>query len=190
MTMLLSAIFLSEHISTVEAICALVSMVGVVVISRPGFAAQSVSANDRLWGSATMLVGALLFSASAVVIRWLGTSVHYMVSIFSLGLVSIPVTVLLGGMDGVMDEVVSNKEGAFYVLLLTLSAFAAHCWLTCALQHCRAGPGLLISNLEVPVAFVMGLVLLREELNWFSVMGSCLTVGATVVVGWKQIVKS
>lgn len=188
-TMLLGAIFLSEHVSSLEAVCSVVSMLGVVMISRPGFATQSISAHDRLWGSANMLVGAFLFSASAVVIRGLGTSVHFMVSIFSMSAVSIPVAVILGGTHGLKEEVVRNKEGAFFVLLSTLSAFMGHCWLTCALQHCRAGPGLLISNLEVPLAFVLGLVLLGEELNWVSIVGSCLIVGATVIIGWKQMTK-
>lgn len=187
-TTLLCALLISERITAVESVCGAVSMLGVVLVARPGMGSNLISAEHRLLGSTYAFTAALLASCSFVAVRSLGTSVHYMPFVFSLALMSIAVSALMGGMCGVND-MLHNKEGTFVAFLSALCSFLGQTFLHHGLQRCRAGPGLLVRNLDVPFTYVLALIFFEEKPNLWSVVGSCLMLGTTGIIGWRQMLK-
>ena len=107
---------------------------------------------------------------------------HYMSSVMSFSTATIFTSLALGGAIGWAD-IVRMKHGAILAVWSALFAFAAQCCLNKGLQLCRAGPGTVIRNLDVPVSFFLGLVVLGEKPTWMGVFGSIITVGGTAMIG-------
>lgn len=185
--MLLSALLLSESVSVVEIVCSIVSLSGVLLISRPDFSMRSTT-SERLWGCANAFASAFLLSSGFVMVRLMGTSVHFMMSVLSPSLIGVPVAIMAGGTFSV-NSVFYNQGGTFFMLLATLSGFAGQSCSIQGMQHCRAGPALLTSTLEVPFVYGMGLLFLGEKPSWASLTGSCLVMGTAVFIGWRRIAK-
>lgn len=187
-TMLLSALILGETVSGAEMLCAAVSFAGVLFIARPGMSTEHMSAKQRLVGAALSLAAATLTSCAYVVIRKLGRGIHFMTSVLSLSVMTVPVAIALGGSIG-YEGLREKGMGSVIVLLSALLGWGGQSCLNNALQHCRAGPGLLVRNLDVPIAYVLGLIFLGEKPSWLSYFGSGLVLAATCAIGWKQIKK-
>lgn len=191
-TMALSSIVLHERIAFIHAIAAVISFIGVILVSRPDFGLSStplVTVSDRVFGALLALASAFLSSAVYVTIRHLGTSIHYMLSVFSLGVACFLTSSLAGGIIG-PRALIANKEGASAVLLSTFFAFAGQTTFNKGLQHCRAGPGALIRSLDVPMTYILAMVFLHEEPTVIRIIGSGLVLLASVMIGLRQIFRS
>lgn len=188
-TMLLSNLVLAEPITPLDGIAAVSSFIGVLLISRPGFKIDDIFNSHRIAGSLFAFGGAFFSSVAYVTIRNLGTSIHFILSVLSLGLGSIITSVTLGGAVG-PGIFISMREGALLVLISSLFAFAGQCCLTKGLQHCRAGPGVLIRNVDVPLAYILGLLFLGEAPSWLSLCGSCMVLFSAVMLGVRQIINA
>lgn len=66
----------------------------------------------------------------------------------------------------------------------------AQCMLNKGLQYCHAGPGVLVRNLEVPMAYVLGMLFLNETPTLLRAFGSFLVVCAAVIIGMRQFIPS
>ena len=187
-TMLLSGLVLAEPVTPLDVVAAIISFIGVLLISRPGFDVVNISKSDRIIGSLFAFGSAFLCSAAYVAVRALGTGIHFMTSVLSLGFASMTLSTVLGGAISPTDFV--NMKVAFVlVLIASLFAFVGHCCNNMGLQRCRAGPGVLIRNLDVPVSYLLGLLFLGETPSWFSFVGSCLVLFSSLLIGMHQIMK-
>ncbi|CDF36502.1 unnamed protein product [Chondrus crispus] len=187
-TMLLSGVFLGETITRMDGLTALISFTGIILIARPGFndPESLISHTDRFIGSFTAVAGAFSASIAYVIVRGLGKSIHYVTSVLSLSSLCLLASVLLGGSIGPagMQE---NKKGVMCITLAAFFAFAGQMCLNKGLQHCRAGRGALIRNVDVPVLYILGLLFLGEKITWFSLLGTCCVLTATAVIGLRAI---
>lgn len=190
-TMLLSGAFLGEPITVVDCIASVISFAGIILVARPGFGDETaiISTRDRIIGSLASFAGAWLSAISYVTVRSLGRSIHFMTFVFSLGFACIFVSVFLGGFMGPAG-LLAQKTGTVNVVGASLFAFAGQVCLTKGLQNCRAGPGVLIRNLDVPLAYIFGLLFLGEAPSWFSFAGACLVLTATLMIGLRQMMRS
>jgi len=125
-------------------------------------------------------------SAAYVTIRSLGTGIHFMQSVLSHGLGTIVVGVLMGGAMS-PSQLLAHKEGTLHIIISSLFAFAGQCCMNKGLQLCRAGPGLLIRNLDVPVAYILGLLFLGETVSLLGIIGSFLVFFSAVMIGVRKI---
>lgn len=187
-TLFLSNLTLHEPLTLFELIAGLGSFAGVVLVAHPGTGAAT-DPLSRIIGSAYAFAAAFLSAVSYVSVRSLGTSIHFMMSVFSLSFASIVTSTTLGGAIG-PTELVRMREGAFTALLAALFAFSGQCCLNKGLQLCRAGPGVLIRNLDVPLAYILGLLFLGEKPSWFSFFGSLMILTATLMIGLRKIMRS
>lgn len=190
-TMLLSGAVLGEPITVVDYLASAISFAGIILVARPGFGDETatISTSDRIIGSLASFAGAWLSAISYITVRSLGRGIHFMASVFSLGFASIFTSVFLGGFIGPAD-LLARKDGTINVVWASLFAFAGQVCLNKGLQNCRAGPGVLIRNLDVPLAYMFGLLFLGEAPSWFSFAGACLVVTATLVIGLRHILRS
>ena len=187
-TMLLSHFVLKEPMNRLELLGALVSLTGVVLVAAPG-SGPAIDPADRILGSVAALAAAILSSVAYIAVRSLGTAIHYMVSVWSFSAATIATSAAMGGAIGPAG-MAEMKQGAILSVLAALFAFGGQCCLNKGLQLCRAGPGILIRNLDVPMAFILGLVFLGERPSWAGLFGSALVLLGTLLVGWLKIVRS
>lgn len=192
-TFAFSHLFVGEPFTLVDATAIVISLVGAVLIARPddsqaivGSTNTSISSAQHLAGSLYTLLSAAVSGVAYTTIRYLGSSVHYMTSIFSFGFFAIMGSVLMGGYMS-PSRLSQNAEGAFYILLGSICAFFGQVFLNKGLQRCRAGPGLLIRNIEVPFAYLAGIWLLNEKPSWLHTLGATLIVFSTLFIGAREL---
>lgn len=187
LTMLISHIVLSESITCLEMLAGLISSVGVVLVAQPG-PDSAIKSIDRILGSVSALASAFFSAVAYVSVRSLGGSIHFMMSVLSLSAATIVSAAAMGGAIGPID-IMSMKEGAILAIISALFAFIGQCCLNKGLQLCRAGPGILIRNLDVPIAYTLGLIFLGEEPSWIGVFGSFLVISGTLMIALRQLMR-
>lgn len=194
-TMILSHIFLHEYVTLVDISAVLLSLLGAFMITRPNAidlsstSTLSVSFENRIIGS--LLAGTAAFSAASVytIIHSLGTTFHFMTSVFSLAICSLILSTILKGYLS-FSQLINYGWSAFAIVISALLTFISQMTLTTGLQRCRAGAGVLVNTIEVPYAYVLGLIMLHETISPMRVIGALLIVIAAVTIGARQIVKA
>lgn len=189
-TLILSGLVLGEQIKMIDGAAAAISFTGIVLIARPDFSLTSdIAPHDRILGGIYGIVGAVLSSIVYVIVRSLGTSIHFMVSVFALGFVAIFTATALGGALGPV-AFWNMKEGALLIVISSLFAFSAQCCVNRGLQLCPSGPGVLLRNLDVPLAYILGLMFLNESPSLLSFIGSMFVLLSAVMVGLRKMMWS
>ncbi|PXF39863.1 Solute carrier family 35 member G1 [Gracilariopsis chorda] len=187
LTMILSKLVLKDTCAVHDVLCALVALLGVWLIADPSTA--NSNGGQHVVGALLVLVCALFSAAGYVCVRGMGTRVHFMLSVFALGIIGTPVTAFLGGREA-MHQIVYNRRGTAVMLLGSLSAFCAQTCLNKGLQSSKAGQGIIMKNLEVPFVYVLALLVLGEKSSVPRILGSFLVVCAVAIVGWRSQIKS
>lgn len=185
-TMLLSSVVLGEVITKIDGIASIISFTGILLVVRPGVDTQVVNDGHRFLGALCAVSGAFLSAVAYITVRYLASSVHFITNVFSLGFASLLISTLLGGAVG-PNIFFENRVGFLYILLSSVSAFIAQCFLSAALKHCPVGPGILVRNLDVPLAYIAGLLFLGEKPSWPSLLGSVLVLTGTLLVGIRKM---
>lgn len=188
----MSHIFLHEHATFVDVFLAIVSISGAVVVSTSSSSAGeelNSSSPNRLIGALFAVIGAFLNATGLVLVRSIVTSTHFMLFVLSLGMCSIPMTLLVGGLV-TPTQVMEEWRGPAFAFACAVFAFIAQTLMHWGLKYTRAGTGSLIRNLEVPFVFVLAILLLNETPTVKSIVGSLLVIGSAVVIGLRQLFRS
>jgi drug/metabolite transporter (DMT)-like permease len=199
MTMLMSHAVLGEPISAVEAAAALVSFAGVVLVAKPSALDPSAPAvqfalaspADRVLGVSYALCAAFLGAVAYTLVRSLGTSVHFILNVASLGIVATIVTTLAIGpslLSHIADSL-ARPRALGLLVAQGLGALLGQLALNLALQFC-SGVGVMIRNLDVPIAYLLGVVLLGEVPSRASSVGALLVLASVGAISWRQAVRS
>jgi drug/metabolite transporter (DMT)-like permease len=195
LTMLLAAVFLGEPVHAVEAISAAVAFAGVALVAKPSafdssaaaLALASASSPDRTLGVLYALAAAFLGASAYTLVRSLGASVHFILHVASLGLVATLATTLMLGRPLLALAAGSLRDPLALALLVLqgLGALAGQLALNLALQFC-SGVGVMIRNLDVPLAYLLGVALLGEVPSRASTVGALLVLGSVGAISWRQ----
>lgn len=198
-TMILSNITLGERVTVGEIAAAFISLFGIVLVAQPstGFDAVALDGFVGIFGISQHVAGALLALAGAalsacayVTVRSLGKGIHFMLSVLSLGVVSGTIAIFpLGGFTTLAD-IIANPKGSAVVFVSVCCAFMGQCTLNKGLQHCRAGPGVLLRNLDVPIAYILGIAFLSEIPSFLGFVGSALVFCSALFIGMRQVFRS
>lgn len=194
-TMILSHFTLREHVNLPDLGAVALAVIGAFLITRPDAsdlsptAALVVPFENRILGSSLAALAAFLAATGYTIIRSLGTTFHFMTSIFSLSVCSCFVSICFGG---ALTPSTLQQYGWDGVAILggALLTFVAQVTVTTGLQRCRAGPGILINTLEVPYSYILGLVFLHEAISPLRITGACLVVLAVLSIGARQVLKT
>lgn len=181
LTMVLSRVVLTEHIHTVDGLCAILGLIGVFLIAQKGEAETS-----HWLGCFLAFCGACAASTGYVCVRSMGTNVHFMLSVFSLSTFCVIGAAGLGQKEA-MQPLLTNRSGAFVIVLASVCAFLGQSCLNKGLQLCHAGPGTIMRNLDVPIVYLLGIALLGEKPTVVRLSGSVLVVLASVLVGIRKL---
>lgn len=194
-TMILSHIFLGEHVTLVDIGAVLLSLLGAFMITRPdasdllSTSALTVSFENRIVGSLLAVTSAFLAASAYTIIRSLGTTFHFMIPVLSFALCSLILSIILNGYIS-FDQLIAYGWSGFAIVMSAFLAFISQMTLTTGLQRCRAGPGILVNTIEVPYAYVLGLIVLHESVSLLRVVGALMIVIAALTIGTRQIVKA
>lgn len=185
-TMILSYITMGETIAAKDGVAAILSFVGIWLISQPDMHADGQSAtlldHERLIWIALTLLSAFFGAAAYTTVRILGRDVHFIMSVCALSVANFFAAVIFGGIMS-PGQILANIEGATLSALSGFMGFAGQCFMNRGLQNCKAGPGTLIRNTEIPLSYFLGIVFLQETVSMVCILGSILVLFSSVIIG-------
>ncbi|BBM69494.1 DMT family transporter [Rhodothermus marinus] len=178
-TTLLAALWLKEPIGRREIAGILLSLLGVVLVARPGFLFGTHTAGlDPLGVAAAM--GAAIFSAGAyTIVRELRRTEHPLTIVFYFPLVS-----TIGSLPMALPTAVwpSPLDWLVVVAGVGLSAQIAQVWMTRGLAEEQAGRAVAMNYLQVVFGALWGLLFFREIPTPLSLLGMGLIFAGTWLV--------
>jgi len=182
--MILSTAFLSERIGFREVIAAILSVIGVGFVSNPSLSLGDTASAGYVMGVATALGSAILVSVAHIAIRSLGMRVHFMTNVLAFAVCETLIGAMMGGITSVL-ALTENSSGFWITISACLFGFVAQCLFCNGLQHCRAGTGSIIRTVDVPLAYILGLVFLGETASVVAMAGSGLVLAGMIIIGWE-----
>lgn len=174
---------LGEPYGWFDKVASLACMLGIVMVLQPSALFHITGQQDRMYGAASALVGAISGALAICVVRKVGRQVHAMVHVVYFGFVSMvgsSSSMIILGIPFKWPQ--STRE---WVLMGLVGSFAycGQVMLNRGLQLAPAGPGMLMRNLDVVIAFILGIWLFSEVPDLLSVLGACAIVGCTMAMG-------
>nr|XP_056705515.1 solute carrier family 35 member G1-like [Euleptes europaea] len=193
-TTLFAWIFLKEKYSPWDLFFILVTITGVVMIARPPFlfgsrvAGLEGSYTDHFKGTIAALISAISASSAFVIIRKVGKSVHYFLTIWYYAIVGLIIsTITLFVLDSWSLPYCGKDR--YLLILIGLFGLCGQIFLTKALQIEKAGPVAIMKTMAVVFAFIFQIIFLNHLPTWWSFGGAvCVVAGGsgTIVRKWKQ----
>ncbi|KAJ1968832.1 hypothetical protein H4R35_006316 [Dimargaris xerosporica] len=181
---------LNETFTRLDKAASALCMVGIVLVAKPSFLFGIGHIYDdlllgRLVASVMTVMGAILGAISYVIVRKVGTEVHFTTHIVYFGGLSALFagsSMVLGA--GFVWPTTWQQWGA--LVLVGICSFLGQACLSKGLQMCRAGPATLMRNLDVVFAFAFGIFLFGEIPDLLSITGAVLVLGCTVGMGLNK----
>ncbi|KAG4098276.1 hypothetical protein H8356DRAFT_1672439 [Neocallimastix lanati (nom. inval.)] len=190
-TAIIAWIILGEQLTVLDGFLSLLSLFGVILVSKPQFL---FSNNDNTNYNSVYfllpLIGASMGAFAYIIVRYIGSGVHYLVHVFYFGVVSTVISAFSLFIFHIQDPIMPESLFDWIIhILIAISAFIGQCLLNRGLQLCAAGPGTLMRNLDVVFAFIFGITILGEVPKWNSITGALIIVGSSVVMGLKKFLQ-
>lgn len=186
-TMLFARLLVGEPITRFALFAALLSVVGGIMVSSPTSDGGHISKHDRLIGSVLALLAAVFAGISYTIIRKLGSSIHFLSSVISLGVLILPVTLCMGGFFNPFNIPVDLRSGVAIMSVSGVCAFIGQCTLSRGLQLSRAGPALLLRNIDVPLIYIASVIFLNEVPSVSRALGATLIVMSAVLIAARKV---
>jgi drug/metabolite transporter (DMT)-like permease len=177
-TALLAAWLLGERMRRWEVVLVLASLLGVLLIARPGFLFGGAAARLDLLAVAVALVGSMFSAGAYVTVRQLARTEDPLVIVFYFTLVTVA-----GSLPGTMIAPVWPEPREWAILLLVaLTAQAGQVLLTRGLQLEPAGRATAIGYLQIVFAAAWGAVVFAEYPDGWVIAGAGVILGSTLVL--------
>ncbi|XP_015262107.1 PREDICTED: solute carrier family 35 member G1 [Gekko japonicus] len=193
-TSLLAWIFLKEKYSPWDLLFTLFTITGVVLIARPPFLFGSKVAGiegsyaDHLKGTIAAVASAISAASTLVILRKVGKSVHYFLSIWYYAVIGLIVCVIALSVMDVWTLPHCGKD-RFLLILIGLFGLGGQIFLTKALQIEKAGPVAIMKTMDVVFAFIFQILFLSHLPTWWTVGGALCVVASscgTVIRKWRK----
>lgn len=181
-------IFLGESMTKLDISGTALCLLGVVVVSKPGFIFGGES-DTPLIPALVAITGASVTSIAYCIVRFVGKKVHFLVHVFYFGLASTVLSSLYLQFETPVPLNAWTWEEWVVMVGIGVTAFMAQCLLNASLHHAPAGPVALMRNLDIVCAFLWGMLLFDEQPRWNSYVGACMisgTTGAIGIVKWRR----
>ena len=183
-TALSAAVLLGEPLRPVVLGGAVLSLVGVVLVSRPSFFGALGGAHLDGVGLAAVVGASLLSGLAYTFVRKLRTTDHPYTIVLYLSVVgalgALPFAFVSPGAGG--GWLWPSREAAVFLLGLGVGTQVAQVALTRGLHLLEAGRASAIGYVQVVLAFGWGVALFGETPGALAVVGAALIVVSTLVV--------
>ena len=176
---ILGALLLGERLGAQESAGVAASMAGVVLIARPDFLFGGADAIKPMY-VVIALAGALFSASSYVTVRKLRETDHPLVVVFYFTIVSVPLALPLALANWIWP---SAAEWAVLVGV-GITTQLGQVYFTRGLQLEPAGRATAVGYLQIVFAALLGIALLGERPDGWSVLGGAIIVGGTLLVAF------
>ncbi|XP_041271789.1 solute carrier family 35 member G1 [Onychostruthus taczanowskii] len=196
-TSLLAWIFLKEKYTLWDVLFTLFAVAGVILIARPPFLFGSRvtgiegSYSDHVKGTVAAIASTLSAASTIVILRKVGKSVHYFVSVWYYAVIGLIGCVIALFILNEWRLPHCGKDRVF-LILIGLLGLGGQIFLTKALQIEKAGPVSIMRTMDVVFAFILQVLFLDHLPTWWTVGGALCVVASssgTVIRKWRHSVK-
>ena len=194
-TSLFAYLILQESCAILDAVCGLLSFVGIIIVARPSFIfgerfghvsvmfhsgriPRDMKEKLYLMGIGFVLLGAVFLSLYYVLTRKVGQNLHYLLNIFYpslLGSIFIPIMML--PYDHLMFP--GCWKARVCMLLVGVCGYLGLILLSQSLKLEEAGPLILVRNLDIIYAFLLQYTFWGILPTWWSMLGAIVIISAT-----------
>jgi drug/metabolite transporter (DMT)-like permease len=193
-TSLFAWIFLKEKYSPWDALFTLFTITGVILIVRPPFlfgsntSGMEESYPIHLKGTFAAIGHAILAAMTLVILRKMGKSVDYFLSIWFYVILGLPESIIILFVLGEWSLPYCGLDRLF-LILIGLLGLGGQIFITKALQLEKAGPVALMKTMDVVFAFIFQIIFFNDVPTWWTVGGAlCVVASSTgaAIRKWLQ----
>ncbi|XP_016368796.1 solute carrier family 35 member G1-like [Sinocyclocheilus rhinocerous] len=190
-TSLLAWIFLKERCTILDVIFTVFTLTGVILIARPPFlfggklSGIEGDYTNHIKGTVAAFMGAIGAACTMVILRKIGKSVHYYLSVWYYAVVGLIECVIV---LFILDEwaIPSCGWDRWMLMAIGLLGIAGQTFLTKALQIEKAGPVALMRTMDVVLAFILQFLFLNHKPTWWSLGGALFVISSTSGVALRK----
>ncbi|CAL9699146.1 unnamed protein product [Knipowitschia caucasica] len=190
-TSVLAWIFLKEKCTLWDCFFTIFTLTGVILIARPPFIfgkhLSGIESNysNHIKGAIAAFAGAIGAACTIVVLRKIGKSVHYYLSVWYyavIGLIECIITVSVLG----EWKIPACGRDRWILMLIAVLGIAGQSFLTKALQIEKAGPVALMRTVDVVLAFTFQFIFFNRAPTWWSLGGALCVVASTSGIALRK----
>lgn len=178
---------LGEVFGVFELAAAFMSFVGAALVSNPTLEINlsQFGRSSYLSGCTIAVFAGWLFAAAFVTVKSYAKRVHYLLSVFSVGFWTMLLGIAMGGADP--RPLLENPMRTALVLVGCIFGVLSQCFLNKGFEYCRAGMGAVILQADVPISYMLGVIVLAEIPSFVGLFGSSLVTAGALLVTSKNI---
>ncbi|KAL6095012.1 slc35g1 [Pungitius sinensis] len=190
-TSLLAWIFLKERCTIWDCVFTVFTISGVLLIARPPFLfgeqLRGIEGNygNHLKGTIAAFAGAIGAAFTFVVLRKMGKSVHYYLSVWYYAVIGFVECVIAVSVLGEWKIPYCGRD-RWLLMLIAVLGIAGQTFLTKALQIEKAGPVALMRTLDVVLAFIFQFIFFNRAPTMWSLGGALCVVLSTSGVALQK----
>lgn len=190
-------LFLKEACGLFNVFTIFLTLVGVVLITRPSFLfGEDISmvteqamldhdpSNSKVWG-AVAAISSTLFGANAYVTLRALKGIHYSVIMSNFGAFALVYTIAIGWCLKVLCMPYCSSD-RWLVLALGIFSFLGQILLTISLQLEEAGPISIARSADIVFAFVWQILFFKEIPSAYSIVGALFVAVSVILTGLKK----
>ncbi|MEM1074522.1 MAG: DMT family transporter [Pseudomonadota bacterium] len=174
---MLSPLILSERLSRMRVIAAVMGFVGILMVARPGVS----GINEGVISAASC---ALFFALSIMLTKKLTRTQTITCILFYLTTMQLVFGVVTAGYDG--DIALPSLTALPYVIIIGAAGLAAHFCLTKALSLAPATVVMPIDFARLPVIAVVGMLLYQETIDPWVFAGAVIIFAGNYLNIWSE----
>lgn len=178
LVLLFGTLALHEPVRPRIIVAAFLSLIGAILVTDP-FAQKAPS----LLGVTLALAASIIAALAYTTLRAIATQVRFLASVLSFGVFTLIAGLLTGG----IFDLTKSASNTGIAIAAAVFAFGAQCSISKGYEYCTAGKGALVRNIELPLAYVFGIVFLDEVPRAISVFGGVLILIATLIIGYEAV---
>ncbi|XP_041671418.1 solute carrier family 35 member G1 [Cheilinus undulatus] len=190
-TSLLAWIFLKERCTIWDCVFTVFTLTGVILIARPPFIfgedLHGIEGNytNHLKGTIAAFAGAIGAAMTYVVLRKIGKSVHYYLSVWYYAVIGFLECIITVSVLGEW-KLPSCGRDRWMLMLIAVLGIAGQTFLTKALQIEKAGPVALMRTFDVVLSFIFQFIFFNRVPTWWSLGGALCVVASTSGVALRK----
>mmetsp|Transcript_1161 Transcript_1161/g.1231 ORF Transcript_1161/g.1231 Transcript_1161/m.1231 type:complete len:335 (+) Transcript_1161:94-1098(+) len=188
---ILGRLFLSEHLQRLQITAILLSFVGVITILRPSFLFGNMSQQEQsesapLYAYCFPLLSAFFGSCAFFQIRSLGSRVHFVFPVYSLGIFIVVLAPMLQYVVGGGWKSMSWGQWGIICVAGTLG-WLAQILLSRSLQIEKLAISVSMVFLQVPLSMIADSLYFSFHVFGFEIAGALIVFGGLVLLTYSKI---
>ncbi|TKS89604.1 Solute carrier family 35 member G1 [Collichthys lucidus] len=190
-TSLLAWILLKERCTIWDCVFTIFTITGVILIARPPFIfgqhLRGIEGDytNHIKGTIAAFAGAIGAACTFVVLRKIGKSVHYYLSVWYYAVIGFIECIITVSILGEWKIPFCGRD-RWMLMLIAVLGIAGQTFLTKALQIEKAGPVALMRTIDVVLAFIFQFIFFNRAPTLWSLGGALCVMASTSGVALRK----